>query len=160
MNDNLAKQQADSTGGGRLGRLILLADLSTLSPALLHLCVRDLIASMISINEASIMLRSLFTPQAVSQLAQAPGGDVIVKLIKTVEFNHNLFERYGDTVKLVISQSGQNSEQVDPQVADVTRMWAFSAMLLRDSVTELKQRLRIVVEPAVDEDLSVEKPQS
>lgn len=149
---DFAKAQAEATGGGRLGRLILLADITTLSPALLHICVKDLISNMISINEGAMLLRSLFTPDTIGQIAKAPGGDQIVKLIQDVNFNHDFFEKYGETVKEVIGHNSARGEAIDPQVAEVTRRWAFSAMILRDSVTALKQRLHLVVETSPQKD--------
>ena len=55
----------NETGGGCLGRILLIAELESLAPALLRKCLRDLLASIVPVSYAPGALLNYLDPAVV-----------------------------------------------------------------------------------------------
>lgn len=60
----------NATEGGRLGRILLTADLESLAPALPRECLRDLLASIVSVADATGALLNYLDPAVVGNCMQ------------------------------------------------------------------------------------------
>lgn len=71
------KAHTNATGGGRLGRILQIVHLESLPPALLRECLRDLLASIVSVADAAGALLNYLDLAVVGELqANAPASNL------------------------------------------------------------------------------------
>lgn len=143
MDHDPTTAQAQATGGGRLGRILLLADLASLPPALLRECLRDLLANMVSIADAAGALLNQLDPGTVAalQAATADGTlhDAYVELARRVE----VFNVLADKVREISGEAvpGEDQFTLDIRVATTARLWALAAFEVKDQLAAVSSGL-------------------